>query len=1123
MMKDLLEKLTILTEAPVKPGDRKEISFKLKKLDKVSNELYQYKQSLNYMEAASTLPPALKQEMAALQEKLNAEIDKVQKAYDASYQKSLVNDRPVKMDNLFKALSKHCKEIIKVYKELNKNTFTTQRFIYRGTRSSEDALYGKPFEARKPKDSNTELHDMVNATLKHNGFEANRENAMFVTGDRSQASGYGYSLYVMFPVDGFKFTWSQTVKDLVLDSGKKLEMMDRDIVDQIRAIVTDAKKANPELPFPYPNELFSSGYSYDSDYERLADAVDKGLIPDTVQDLLDSVLTNESIQKHFKFTDQDLFRAILSNKEIYIKSPYYAVNVSHMDELIRFLKEVDDDSVKLPESFGEMPDTYDKGDVVTITKGDYEGKLGTITYVYSDSVEVFINQQSGDVTVPTADVSLYKSSDGSIPLFEKGDKIIVTDFGSPQFGTVASVFQSYPNGKIEFENENGNFFTGYKHQFAPYSEELEKQVVKDLETKPPQLKVNDDVIVSDPDSEYYGDRGRINYIYGTGKVEVNIQKKDTYIEFQPDQLVLTKNAPAELLKTTPGVYHLGDKVQIIGGEYKGYYATVDYLYTSSEKAEVDLTGMDKKVDVLLTDLQHYGQKSTEAPFKVGDRVKITAGDDAGEEAIVNYVSTVYPDEIDVKLVKNDYIRTVPISSVKLVTDQEPETVESPDTIKVGDTVKVISSESSYFGHEGPVVAVGENASGKKWVKFENGVKTFTDWVEKTEPAAAQFQMNDKVKIVNKSYSADGSIATVIGGPDNAGVYKVVTTDGKLLATLNNQMEKLPDEPAKPTFSVGDAVKITDDWNLYKHGEPGVVAKLYPDYGTIGVDFPDGSNATYLDTEITKAEDNAVSFQIGDYVKINDPTSSYNNEIGKVEKGPDSDGDYVVAFTRLGVGKWTYSQPSTLTKVDKPAASVNYKLGDVIQVTDQSRSDYGKIGKINFIYPSGALGLEFEDGPGGIVQASQIKKYGLSTKLNDLDNLTFEPEPEPAPPSSKLAVGDKVEVINTYPSLIGKTGTITQAATPPYEFVSVKLDGNTDASSFPSSALKKVDNSASEPQSSGSPLDSYSIGDMVEVINPKLSTFGMTGKVVDASNTYLFIDFPEYKDAAVKPTSVKKVG
>lgn len=1119
MMKDLLEKLTLLTEAPVKPGERKDISFKLKKLDKVNAELQEYKQSLYHM-GATKLPPALKQEMDALQEKLNAEIDKVQKAYDAAYQKSLVNDRPVKMNNLFKALSKHCKEIIKVYKELNKNTFTAQRFVYRGIRANDDALYGKPFEARKPKDSSAELHDMVNNAINSLGFEANRENAMFVTGDRSQASGYGYSLYVMFPVDGFKFTWSQTVKDLVLDSGKKQQMMDSDIIDEIRAIVTAAKEKNPELPVMYPSDLFSNGYSYDSDFERVSDLIDKGLIPDTAQELLDNILTYDSTQKHFKFTDQDLFKAVMSNKEIYIKSPYYAVNVSHMDELIRFLQQEDVDSVKLPESFGEMPDTYDKGDIVNIINGDHAGKVGTITYTYSDSVEVFLNQKSGDVTVPIADVELYKLADGSIPLYEKGEKVIITDPGSPRFGTVGILDSVFGNGKIEVLDENGNYATGYKHQISPYTPELEQKILKDLENKPPELTEGELVIVKDPDSEYYKERGKINFIYSTGKVEVYLKNKDTYIDFQPDQVIPLKLAPAEL-KAEPevGVYHLGDTVQITDGEWKGYYGTVDYLYSASEKAEIELTGLDKKVDVWLKELVHTGKSAepkAEEPkpkLKVGDKVKILSGDDAGEEAIVNYVSTVFPDEIDVKLVKNDYIRTVPVSALELISDDSSPVVEN---FKVGDIVKVDNPESSFNGEVGKVIEADVHWDGKPYVKIINdshpsGFKTFTKWVVKAD-APADFKPNDKFKIKNKSYSVDGVIATILDGPDKDGDYKSVTVDGKIVFTAPDQMEKIEAEPEyKFAFKVGDTVKVKSGGNiLYNEGKTGVVDEIYKDYGTVSVKFPEGNTVTYLDTELEKAE----AVKNGDKVKIVDPNSVYNEQIGLVRDGPDTDGDYVVSFAKA---KWSYFKANQLEKTTAPSVE-DFKLGDVIQITDKSNSNYGKLGKINYIYPSGALGYETDEGQGGIVQASQIKKYSMSSKI---DNLQWEPEPEVQAPSPKFEVGDSVEVISTYPSLIGMKGKITQT-NPNYDFVSVQLDGNTAPSSFPASALKKV--AQPEVDSSNQTVDDFDIYNTVEVINPNLSTYGKQGKIVDLSPTFLFIQFPDSSgEAAVKPTSVKKIG
>jgi hypothetical protein len=139
LMKDLLEQLMQLNEAPVKPGERKGISFKLKKLEKISDKLRQYQNSMSHMKMAQ-LPGELQKEMQQLQDKLNDEIDKVDKAYQVEFEKSKVNGRPVKMNNLFNALAKNCKEIIKVYKELNRNDFSRGKFLYRGIRSSDEAL-----------------------------------------------------------------------------------------------------------------------------------------------------------------------------------------------------------------------------------------------------------------------------------------------------------------------------------------------------------------------------------------------------------------------------------------------------------------------------------------------------------------------------------------------------------------------------------------------------------------------------------------------------------------------------------------------------------------------------------------------------------------------------------------------------------------------------------------------------------------------------------------------------------------------------------------------------------------------------------------------------------------------
>ena len=939
-MKDLLEQLMQLNEAPVKPGERKGISFKLKKLEKISDKLRQYQNSMSHMKMAE-LPGELQKEMQQLQDKLNTEIEKVDKAYQVEFENSKVNGRPVKMDNLFKALAKNCKEIIKVYKELNRNDFSRGKFLFRGIRSSDDALYGKPFDARKPKDSNRDLHELVNGTINSLGFTANRENSMFVTGDRSQASGYGNSLYIMFPVDGFTFTWSQTVKDLVLDSSKRRDMMNQDAIQQIRNLAMDAKKnsADPTLfPITYPEDLFYDGYKYDADVSTIARMIKDGILPKETQKLLDSVLTDDSIQDHFKFTDQNFFNAILSEKEIYIRGDYYAVNVSHSTELFKFLEEMDTDNVELPESFGEVPNILDKGDVVRILNGDHEGKLGTITYTYGDKYEVFISQKTGDITISKDEVELYHLPDGSIPVYERDDKIIVTDPQSRLYGVVADLYAVYSNGKVEFDAK-GNYHSLYKSQVEKYTPEREQEIQKDLESRPPVISIDDEVIVSDPDSEYYGEQGIVNFVYNSGNIEVRLTKKNDYIDFQPTQLVLAKNAPPELLKT------------------------------------------------------------------------------------------------------------------------QPET-ENQSELQIGDTVQVINDESSYYGEIGEVIEVSQSASGNPSVRLKNasypsGIKTFAGWVKKVDQPKQTFNAGDVVKIKDKSYKIDGSIATVIKGPDGDGDYKVVTDDGKILFTSAFQMEKI--EGAQKNFNAGDAVKVIGG---------------------------------------------------GD---------SKTGEVGEILSGPDGDGDFKVTFDD---GDWGYYQPYQLEKASAAPASPKFSEGETVKLTGPSaynNSSYiGHTGTITSVSDDGKfVGVRINGDDEDTIltyDASNVSK----TEGDVIDNLKWEPEPEvSSPAAAKFEVNDRVEVVGQFPSLIGETGTVVQVS-PNYDFVSVQIDNNTSPSSFPSIALKKIN----EPQQP----EEFHLGDMVEVVNDSLASYGQKGKVTDMDVTMLVVQDSTTGDVFfAKKSNVKKIG
>lgn len=1000
-MKDLLEQLMQLNEAPVKPGERKEISFKLKKLDKMSSNLEAYKRSL-YNMAGSTLPPELQGDLEALQEKLGNEIKKVQAAYDQVYEKSIAaSGRPIKMDNVFKAIAKNCKQIVKVYKELNRNSFNRERFMYRGIRSSSDALYGKPFDARKPKDSNEKLHNLVNDTIKNLGFDANRENAMFMTGDRSQAGGYGNSLYVMFPVDGFTYTWSREEKDLVLDNSKKMQLIDREVASKIRGIVRLAKEKDSTIPISYPDDLFSSGYDYENDIEKVTSLVERGFVPDEAKKLLDELLTDTSIQTYFKFTNQDLFEAILSNKEIYVRGDYYAVNTNHMKELIDFLKSVDVDSVELPESFGEVPNLIEPGDIVKILSGTYAGRLATVTYTYTDSYEVKL-QQDEETTISKDQVELYKLPDGSTPRFTDGQKVIVINPDSNVYGDTLVITYMYNSGKLEARDEDGNTHELWISELSDYTPELSKE----LEGKPKlhKFKTNEYAKVIDSGAPYYDNVGKVTYLYSNGKIEL----------------------------TFPG--------------------GIERSYTRKQLEPA----AEPKPDVPDTAGSATDPTDSEA-LKLGDRVVIVNhpnSDINGKTGKVDYIYKNYPeiavifddDQLGIRDINTDYIKKVDDSS-------DAQAAESP--IKVGDTIQIINNESMYYGEIGEVVEVGKNDVGKLWIKLASGVKTFADWAEKVDKPT-ELKVGDKVKITDKSSGYYGDEGEIEKGPDSDGDYAVIfkNDDNDWSYFQPGQFEKVEQPQASPTFAEGDTVKITGP-SAYNNssfiGYSGTITSVSDDGKFAGVRVEDGSEDTIL-----------------------------TYDVSNLSKGETDDID-------------------NLTWEPEPEAKAPIKVGDTVKNIKAGHPHEGQTGEVKTVYSSGNVGLVYSDGGQAIDPSSYLEKVVV-------------PAQSAAP---KFEVNDRVEVVSQFPGLIGMKGKIVQVS-PNYDFVSVWIDGNTAASSFPSSALKKI----TEPQQT----EEFHLGDMIEVTNSELSSFGQKGKVTDMDVSMLVVQDSSSGDVFfVKKSNVKKIG
>jgi hypothetical protein len=91
--------------------------------------------------------------------------------------------------------------------------------LYRGWGESNlDFFVNSPPINRQPRDTKIEFHNLFVRAFKNAGFAANRNNSFHCTGNAELAKQYteSSSIYYVFPLDGYKFTWSPTIIDLYM-------------------------------------------------------------------------------------------------------------------------------------------------------------------------------------------------------------------------------------------------------------------------------------------------------------------------------------------------------------------------------------------------------------------------------------------------------------------------------------------------------------------------------------------------------------------------------------------------------------------------------------------------------------------------------------------------------------------------------------------------------------------------------------------------------------------------------------------------------------------------------------------------------------------------------------------
>lgn len=508
--------INIITEAEVKPGERKNISFKVNRLEKMLKKLNAYKKNAELM-TGMDLPDSAKEDLSALLDKVNTEIAKVQQSYDEAKAKTdSSTDTPIKVTNFFNGLMKNCKQILAVYKMMNKDLDTKKtndmRFLFRGIKGqASDALYGKPFLDRKPKDSPQAADMLFNLAMKEAGFDARRDNSSFVSGNDSHAGGYG-NLYIMFPVDGFKFTWSKKHDDLVLpDNFTKANMLDKTKVTKLKnAIDKLDKETLHTLKWKY--DLYNQGaWGADTTLHNiigLKKAISNGALPEDFSALLDSIFNIAAVKKSidsYQLSGTDLASAILSNHEIYVSGPYYAIKdtAANRKRLVEFLNSSALSDEDAPEATGKLGTRHSPGTVVRIPQ---TGALGTVLKWTGSTTDVSVSTVKGDktISVPSDELEIV---DANVDQYPRADDIVLIK----STGKIGKVTGSY--GPADINVQVGNSWGADHHK---------KHNLEKIDTSSFSYAPGDKVIIIKPNNYYETMYGKIGVIKKALKKKVTL-------------------------------------------------------------------------------------------------------------------------------------------------------------------------------------------------------------------------------------------------------------------------------------------------------------------------------------------------------------------------------------------------------------------------------------------------------------------------------------------------------------------------------------------------------------------------------------------------------------------------
>jgi len=189
----------------LKPGDRSPINIDM----------------LNIDPALLSKAAELKARIAEIYKELNR-LEKEKNKQVKQSEKTQQEINKASFSNYAKIIQKDCSEYIQAVAAAKKVLF---RGIDPGWNRPLAAYVGRSHKKRETKDTGSEIQTGVDKILASKGFTALRHNSIFTSSDLNTASGYGIP-FIIFPKNGFSFTWSPKIADFYQEMVQDEEIYD---------------------------------------------------------------------------------------------------------------------------------------------------------------------------------------------------------------------------------------------------------------------------------------------------------------------------------------------------------------------------------------------------------------------------------------------------------------------------------------------------------------------------------------------------------------------------------------------------------------------------------------------------------------------------------------------------------------------------------------------------------------------------------------------------------------------------------------------------------------------------------------------------------------------------------